>query len=491
MAEKNVKGLISHLTDYDIPFKCPESPDWDKHCTPYNLRLPVVPTIVVFPTATDHICKAVSLASRWGIKVQARSGGHSYGSYSNCGMVVNLKNFQSICVDYKKAGTAMVLRVCVDGGVRLGNLAHAIIDYPYSESWDHRLGKDLALPHGTCAGVGVGGHITHGGFGFFSRAWGLAMDRVVAMDVITADGACVAVNKADNRDLFYAMRGAGDSFGIVKTFHLEPVSAPESVLCWEMKINGATDTVKSAVKTFEHIQTVIHNGTLVDGRLGLNVNVTATFMGLSGTYLGDRLRFDMIIAALAAGFQDQPEINIKELGWLEAVKYLNQDRDIVLPADHKEHSNFFAKSVVAPAPGYTTESLTDFFTYLFANGKPAPISHYILIDLYGGAGSAISQQDMYHSPFGHRDATWIAQIQGVVDNDQEFPQEGLDFVNGLANAMTARLPRSGAYSNYLDPSLSREEANRLYYGEKIYEILKFLKKKWDPKNVFANPQSIE
>ena len=76
-------------------------------------------------------------------------------------MVIDLEGFQNITLD----ATTQIAKV--GGGVRLGNLALAI----YNQG-------QRALPHGTCPGVGVGGHATHGGFGYSSRAWGLTLDTI-------------------------------------------------------------------------------------------------------------------------------------------------------------------------------------------------------------------------------------------------------------------------------------------------------------------------
>ena len=87
-------------------------------------------------------------------------------------MVIDLEGFQEISVD---PGTWIAT---VGGGVRLGNLALGI----FNQS------TPRALPHGTCPGVGLGGHATHGGYGHDSRMWGLTLDTIVGLDVVLANG---------------------------------------------------------------------------------------------------------------------------------------------------------------------------------------------------------------------------------------------------------------------------------------------------------------
>lgn len=130
-------------------------------------------------------------ASNNGVKVQAKSGGHSYASYGFGGqsgsMTIDLESFQEITL-----GPDFTVKV--GGGVRLGNLALGI----YNKNNAKR-----ALPHGTCPGVGVGGHATHGGFGYSSRDWGLALDTITAMDVVLANGSSIHTTRTSYPDIFY------------------------------------------------------------------------------------------------------------------------------------------------------------------------------------------------------------------------------------------------------------------------------------------------
>ncbi|KAI5859928.1 putative glucooligosaccharide oxidase [Durotheca rogersii] len=469
--------ITKQLADMEIPVKGAADSDWTVFSSTYNLRLPVVPAAVVLPRTVQHVSDAVLCAAQHGFKVQARSGGHSYASYSNGGVdgavVVDLRYFQDV-----ELISDSVVRV--GGGVRVGNLACAIYDQ-----------SKRALAHGTCAAVGVGGHFTHGGYGLSSRAWGLAMDQIVAMDVVTADGRCQYVDNSKNPDLYYAMRGAADSFGIAVNFYLETQPAPESVTNWYIKICDATKSVENAVSALQHIQTYVHDESLIDRRLGLNVSLSSDFFGIGGTYFGSRADFeDAILPALLKGIPENPTIEVQQVDWLTSLKLLNQGQDLHVSDNYADHSNFFAKSAIVPEPGYTKDALASFFTHLLGEGARAPVSYFIMLDLYGGADSQINNKSAGSSAFAHRDALWVAQVYGYVGNDEPFPAEGLEFVDGLVQSMTRHLPEHRSYENYTDPSLTREQAHEQYRGRELYNELKSLKEKLDPGNVFANPQSI-
>lgn len=83
-----------------------------------------------------------------------------------------------------------------------------------------------AIAHGTCPAVGIGGHATMGGLGPASRMWGSAMDHVVAVEVVLANASIITASPTEYPDVFWAMKGAGSSFGIVTNFVVKTHPAP-------------------------------------------------------------------------------------------------------------------------------------------------------------------------------------------------------------------------------------------------------------------------
>jgi FAD/FMN-containing dehydrogenase len=181
--------IVKELKKLGISIKTPLDPDWEFYSSTYNVRVPAQPEIVILPGTIEQVSQAVVCAAKFGLKVQARCGGHSYASHSNGGVdgsaVVDLRKLQDI--ELRDDGI-----VRVGGGVRLGNLARTI----------YQRGQ-RALAHGTCPAVGVGGHFTHGGFGLASRAWGLSMDQIFALDVVMADGELMKTSAWACPELFY------------------------------------------------------------------------------------------------------------------------------------------------------------------------------------------------------------------------------------------------------------------------------------------------
>lgn len=100
-------NVIDCLTTLQVPFEDSNSANWTAMITPYNLRLFWHPAVVTLPYTSVDVINSIICAGAAGLKVQAKSGGHSYASYSSGGkdgsMIVNLQNLHSISVDKGKA----------------------------------------------------------------------------------------------------------------------------------------------------------------------------------------------------------------------------------------------------------------------------------------------------------------------------------------------------------------------------------------------------
>ncbi|CAI6329227.1 unnamed protein product [Periconia digitata] len=466
------------LGDHDVPVKWENSPDYAELAEPFNLRLAYKPKVIVLPTTDQHVQDAVKCAHECGLKVQARSGGHSYASFSSGGqdgsVVINLQGLHEVSLD-TNTNVAKV-----GGGVRLGNLAQGV--------WDQ--GK-RAISHGTCPGVGIGGHFTHGGYGHTSRNWGIALDHIVALDVVLADGTLVKADSTSNSDLYWALRGAADSFGIITSFYLRTQAAPESVTYfsfqWADKLYGKQEDFTN---TFLHLQEVSLNKSVIDNRIsyGIYLDGTKTY-NLGGTFFGTPEEFNSTI--LPEILRSVPTPNntiVQDYGWIDYLKLMSDINNIVMPLEgYDEHDTFFAKSITVPEKdgGLTKDTLDAFYDYIHAG---APIDYFVIINLYGGPGSAINTKDTTFAAYADRDSLWVFQNYGKTDK-----QEGIDFVNGINDVIVNAQPEThfGAYLNYVDPSYSREQAHELYYGTELASSLQQLKSKWDPQATFWNPQSFE
>ena len=300
----NNQTLQDCLGSKDVPVYFLSSPEYAASASPYNVHLMYKPAVIVIPTTTQHVADAVVCAGTHKTKVQAKSGGHSYAAYGlggqNGSMVIDLQTFQNISVD---AATNIAT---VGGGVRLGNLAGGI----YNQS-------KRALPHGTCPGVGIGGHFTHGGFGYSSRAWGLGLDTIVALDAVLANGTLVHATEKAYPDIYYALRGAAESFGVVTTFYLATQPAPASVVNFELDFPDMYASADKAAAAALHIQDAARNASVTDGKLGLGFYLDGSKWALRGTYFGPQAEFESKVQPeLTRTLPAPSSVNVKTYDWI-------------------------------------------------------------------------------------------------------------------------------------------------------------------------------
>ncbi len=415
-------------------------------------------------------------------QVQARGGGHSYAAFGlggkNGSVVIDLAGLNKVTV--RADGTADI-----GAGLRLGNVDLAL--------WDQ--GK-RAMSHGTCAGVGIGGHSTHGGYGYDSRIWGLALDHILDLDLVLADGTELTASATSNKDLFWAVRGAADSIAIVTKFHVRTQAAPESLVYWTYDLPDVMKDVATAVKSFVHIQDFALNKTVQDRRLSWGWYYDPTAFVLRGKFFGTLDEFNSKIAPeILRGLPKPSKSDVRSVGWLDSQSLYHAgtlDHSVLAqanqPGQYKGHDNMYAKSIVTP-DRFTEDALTSFFTYTFTNKKAG---WYSIGNLYGGPDSQINIYDDSWSAYKDRDSLFVIQNVGSVALDAKFDDSLKPYLKGLQESLTKKMPNTkfGAYANYIDPELTPAEAHELYYGQKIYARLLSIKKKVDPASTFWNPLAI-
>jgi FAD binding domain/Berberine and berberine like len=163
------------------------------------------PALVVQPTGVADVRRAVDFARDNDLLLAVKCGGHSYSGKSTCegGMQLDLSTFRSARID-PASRTAYVA-----GGSLLGELDH------------ESMALGLVTTAGTVSHTGVGGLTLGGGFGRLARRFGLALDNVNAVDIVTADGELRHASARENPDLYWGVRGGGGNFGVVTSFEFQ------------------------------------------------------------------------------------------------------------------------------------------------------------------------------------------------------------------------------------------------------------------------------
>jgi FAD/FMN-containing dehydrogenase len=186
-----------------------DDPDYDDARKVLYFTVDRRPLAIVRAVDAQDVATVVNVARDHSLPLAVRSGGHSlaYLSVIDNAIVVDLSHMARVRIDPE----ARIARV--QPGATSGDLAGPANEY------------GLALSTGDTHSVGMGGLTTGGGIGFMVRKYGLAIDNLLAAQVVTAAGDIVTASADEHPDLFWAIRGGGGNAGIVTefVFRLAPV----------------------------------------------------------------------------------------------------------------------------------------------------------------------------------------------------------------------------------------------------------------------------
>ncbi|HEX5014810.1 MAG TPA: FAD-binding oxidoreductase [Candidatus Limnocylindrales bacterium] len=160
------------------------------------------PAVIVRPETATKVATAVRFARDHDLEIQVQSGGHSAAGLrgTDGGIVVDLSAMRGVDVDASKR-TARA-----NGGAFLGELDVAAQEH------------GLVCPVGVVGHTGVAGLTLGGGVGRLQRHFGLTIDNLTAVELVTADGRLVRASESEEPELFWGLRGAGWNFGIATAF---------------------------------------------------------------------------------------------------------------------------------------------------------------------------------------------------------------------------------------------------------------------------------
>ncbi|RFN48526.1 hypothetical protein FIE12Z_7205, partial [Fusarium flagelliforme] len=454
-------ALNACLADKKVPYIPRDSAQWTKEIKPYNLRLPYAPIAIALPTTVNHIRDAVKCGNQQKVRVSAKSGGHSYGSFGYGGENGHLV----IVVDAMDKVTLNKDLSCnIQAGARLGHVATELFQF-----------GQRAIAHGSCPGVGIAGHALHGGYGFASRTYGLTLDRFIGATIILANGTIRYTADWEMPDLNWALRGAGSSYGIVAELDFQTFAAPETVTPFNIELDW---NEKQAVEGLLALQKF---GATAPKELNMQIYMAPTGQTIQGVYYGTRTALNTALKPLLGDLGTQIT-TASTGGWIQMLnKYANgQALDQRRPYD--QHSTFYSTSLMTKA--LTRTQVQSFTRTLYDNVNDPDARHtwYILIDLFGGPNSAITNAKTLftdrpiNSAFPHRDKLLLYQFSDH-GNYATHANNGFTLLKRFRDSVTKGMVDGdwGMYANYLDTQLGNEEATKRYYGKSLPR-LKQLKK---------------
>ncbi len=185
----------------------PGDTKYDALVSPWNLAVPVRPAAVLAAHDAQDVVEAVQFAARHGIRVTPQATGHGPMAELTTELLVSTKELDEVVVHpegWARAGA----------GVKWLRVVEAAAPY------------GLAPLSGSITDVGIVGYTTGGGLGPMARSYGLAADKVRAIEVVTGDGVLRRVTPTEHPELFFALRGGKGMLGIVTAIEFDLVHQP-------------------------------------------------------------------------------------------------------------------------------------------------------------------------------------------------------------------------------------------------------------------------
>ena len=196
-------------------------PDDDGHDSArrvWNGMIDKYPAMIIRCANRADVAHAVEFGHLQHLPVAVRGGGHSVIGKSVCdgGIVIDLSQMKGIRVD------PATCTARAEAGLTLGEFVRQT--QPFG----------LVTTTGTVAGTGLAGLTLGGGLGWFMGKYGLTIDNLLAVDIVTADGQVLRASATEHPDLFWGVRGGGGNFGIVTAFALREESYVISIVAaWD------------------------------------------------------------------------------------------------------------------------------------------------------------------------------------------------------------------------------------------------------------------
>jgi hypothetical protein len=429
------------------------------------------PGAVIVPSTTEEIASIVSLARKLGITLTTKNGGNSFAGYclNLGGIVIDLCRFKSIDIDDK----ANV--VTIQGGFR------------WNEVYDilSKRNPSYIVIGGRCAQVGVSGYTLGGGVSPFSRTYGLGIDNVLEMTVVTAAGQILVLNDkvtdANQRDLFWALcGGGGGNFGILVEFKtkLHRLSDPDAKtaggpLGWDLSDKDARGRFEAAMNVFNTREwppelTIDTIWRYKDGKL---------FGEMMAMFDGN---VEKCLEVLDPLIKFQPTDNgIEAMQWHKWL-FAEQGFDVTSPIYHHHTSLILGQGAITPTVTKAITSLMEEANEL--QGRKGK-SHF-LWDMAGYKSTTVAPDA---TPYYWREGIYIAAFKLQWDHPS-MTKSMLAFSTKIkATLMPHALEGKAAYLNYIDPTV--KDWAYAYYGNN-YSRLQAIKQHWDPSNFFHFDQSI-
>ena len=432
------------------------------------------PVAIAYCASGDDVARSLGFARAHGYEIAARAGGQSYGGYSSGTgrLVIDVSPMHAVTPAAQPGGFAHVA-----AGARLIDVYNAL----------GAVGQ--LVPGGSCPTVGIAGLTLGGGVGVFARRFGLASDNLAALQVVTADGSTVACSTADDTDLYWACRGGGGgNFGIVTSFAFQTHPMPEVTLfTYDFPWGAAAEVLGSWQRWTARVNPAVwSNCQLLSG--------DGTYLRVAGVSCASPSQTSAWLAPLLGAVGTAPtDAFIGGEAYVRAMMVEGGCADLTVAACHLDTTGphgvlsrqaFSASSNYVAAPMGAARLAAAVAAVETLAAELPSLGGGLVFDALGGAVNEIAPSE---TAFAHR--TFLASIQSSFNWTGTTPASQIAAGTGWLASVRRSVydPATGAYQNYIDPTLPDWAA--AYYGANLAR-LEQVKARVDPDRVFSFAQSI-
>jgi FAD/FMN-containing dehydrogenase len=435
----------------------PRDDRYDEVRSIWNAMIDREPAVIARCTGAADVITCVDFAREHELPLAIKGGGHNAAGNAVCdgGLMVDLSPMDSVRVD----PAAKTVRV--GPGARMADLDHET----------HAFG--LVTPGGVDSKTGVAGLTLGGGFGWLCRKFGLSIDNLRTVDIVTADGQLRHASETENPDLFWGVRGGGGNFGVVTSFEFD---------CHEL-----TEVLAGSIiyPLADGVQALRHwRDFLADAPDELSVWTafsTATENSpIPREYQGEKV---LAVVPVYAGDVTEGETVVEPLR-----TFGSSIADTVEPRPFVAWQQFFDENYPRGDRYYWKSHNfrsppDDVFDVMveYASSMPSPQTRVSVTHL----GGAVNRVGLAETAYPHRDAQFLVNITTRWQDparDEECIAWTREYFDALAEYATG-----GTYVNLIS---EREGEESMAYREN-YDRLVELKNEYDPENLFRMNQNIE
>lgn len=441
----------------------PGNESYDEARRVWNAMIDRHPALIVQCKHAGDVQQAVVYANQQDYPVSIRGGAHNVAGHAVCdaGLMIDLSQMRAVSVD-AEARTAWV-----EGGATWGDVDEATQAH------------GLATPGGLISDTGVAGLTLSGGIGWLRSRYGLCIDNMLSVEIVSADGKLIRASETENSDLFWALRGGGGNFGVVTGFEFKLHQiGPEIMFCapiyaldagagpirfWRDFLADKNDRVGSLIE----FSTVPEDDEFPRESWGKRVYTMAA------VYAGDATEGEALLQPLRELAEPVTDFSGR-MDYCELQKLF----DTIIPFG--QHRCYWKSHYL--------DGLSDQVIDEILQGNAEPPSDNTLSSIwnFGGATADVAAGA---TAFGDRSMPYMFSIDSIWSEAAD-DEKNTNWTRDFWKRMQPYSQNGRMYLNF--PGLG-EEGKQLVedtFGDN-FSRLQDIKKKYDPQNMFRFNQNIE